>query len=69
MHADNMTSIPYQIHNYSRQGWTVRIKVWTCLKTTFMIGKGIHIREPIGYKHFGKIKLLVILNSYFIEML
>ena len=69
MHADNMTFIPYQIQNYSRQGWTVRIKVWNCLKTTLMIGKGIHIREPVGSRHFGKIKLLVILNSYFIKML
>ena len=38
------------------QGWSLRRKRETCLKTTFMIRKMIQMRDPIGYRNFVEIK-------------
>ena len=52
-----------------RQGWSVKIKVKNCLKTTLTIGKLLQVRESVGSEHFLKIGSLMILNSYFIALL
>ena len=52
-----------------RKGWSVRRKGEACLKTTLAIGKRIHTREPVRSGNFGKMKSLMIMNSYCIEML
>ena len=64
-HADNMTLINCPIQNCMRKDCSVRRKVETCLKTTPIIGKGIQVREPVGYGNFGNMKSLVIMKFIF----
>ena len=64
-----MASIPYPVQNCTRQVWILRRKLDICLNTILIIRKRTKVREPVVSGHFGKIKLLMILNSYFIIMI
>ena len=64
--TENTTLITYSIQNSMRQNCSIKIKGYTVLKTIFMIGKSIQMRDPVRYVLVGNIKSLLILNSYFI---
>ena len=50
------------------QGWTIRRKGDTCLKTSLMIARRIDVRKTAGHGNSGNIKSLIILNSYLIKL-